>query len=166
MERELTIGEVLKPQGIRGEIKVKPFTDSAADFSHFKRVFLDGEEYKVLGMRMGDGCVYLALRGVPDRNAAELLRGKKVTVPREDAPPLEEGTYYIADLLGCEVYTDGGKLLGILKDIRQLATDVYTIEKDGKETLFPAVKGVVETVDVAAKKITVNAKRFEEVAVL
>ena len=167
MERELIIGEVLKPQGIRGELKIKPFTDSAEVFTNFKRVFMDGEEYKVLGMRIGgDGCVYLALRGVPDRNAAELLRGKHLTVPRDDAPPLEEGTYYIADLLGSEVYTESGKFLGILKDVRQLATDVYTVEKDGKEVLFPAVAGVVESVDLIAKKITVNAQRFEEVAVL
>ena len=166
MERELIVGEVLKPQGIRGEVKVKPFTDAAENFSAFKRVFLDGAEYKILRMRVGDGCVFLSLRGVPDRNAAELLRGKKVTVPRDEAPEPAEGTYYIADLLGCEIVTENGQRLGILKDIRQAATDVYTIDTGEKEVLFPAVGGLVLSVDVAGGKIVVDEKRYSEVAVL
>ena len=72
--KELIVGEVLKPQGIRGELKLKPFTDSAEEFLSLKRIFLDGEEFKILSARTGGGMVYLGLRGVPDRNAAELLR--------------------------------------------------------------------------------------------
>ena len=166
MEKELIVGEILKPQGIRGEVKIKPFTDSAEDFKNFKRVFLDGAEYKILAVRVGDGAVFLALRGVPDRNAAELLRGKKVIVPRGDAPALEEGRYYIADLLGSEIVTEEGKRLGALTDVRQAASDVYTLDADGKEILFPAVRGVIVAVDLEEKKITVNEKRFSEVAVL
>ena len=163
---ELLVGEVLKPQGIRGEIKVKPFTDSAEDFKNFKRIFLDGEEYKILSVRAGAGEVYLALRGVPDRNAAELLRGKKITVPREEAPEPEEGRYYIADLLESEVLTEAGETIGRLIDIRQAATDIYTVKSGEKEILFPAVKGVITHIDVENKQITVDKKRFEEVAVL
>lgn len=163
---ELIIGEILKPQGIRGELKVKPFTDSAEDFRAFKRVFIGGAEYKVLSVRVGDGAVFLGLRGVPDRNAAELLRGKELTLPREDAPALEEGRYYIADLLGSKVFTETGTFLGELTDIRQAATDIYTVTQGEKEILFPAVKGVIAEVDVGGGKITVNEKRFREVAVL
>ena len=163
---ELLVGEVLKPQGIRGEIKVKPFTDSAEDFKNFKRIFLDGEEYKILSVRAGAGEVYLALRGVPDRNAAELLRGKKITVPRDEAPEPEEGRYYIADLLESEVLTEAGETIGRLIDIRQAATDIYTVKSGEKEILFPAVKGVITRIDVENKQITVDKKRFEEVAVL
>ena len=163
---ELLVGEVLKPQGIRGEIKVKPFTDSAEDFKNFKRIFLDGEEYKILSVRAGAGEVYLALRGVPDRNAAELLRGKKITIPREEAPEPEEGRYYIADLLESEVLTEAGEKLGVLVDIRQAATDIYTVRSGEKEILFPAVKGVIIQIDVENKQITVDKKRFGEVAVL
>ena len=162
----LVVGTVLKPQGIRGEIKIKPFTDSAETFRSFKRVFLDGEEYKLLSVRTGDGFVYAALRGVPDRNAAELLRGKEVTVPREDVPVLPAGSYYIADLLGSEIVTETGERLGTLTDITQAGTDVYTMSEGGREILFPAAKGVIVNVDVENKKITVNGKRFSEVAVL
>lgn len=166
MEKMLTIGTILKPQGIRGEVKVKPYTDYAEDFKGLKRIFLDDEEMKVLSVRIGAGAVFLGLKGVPDRNAAELLRGKDVLIPREDAPDPGEGRYYIADLLGSELFTETGELLGVLKDIRQAATDVYTLEKDGKEILFPAVKGVITELDVENKRITVDKKRFDEVAVL
>ena len=166
MQETLIVGTILKPQGIRGEVKVKPFTDSAEDFKAYKHVFLEGTEYKILSCRVGDGAVFLSLRGVPDRNAAELLRDKELTIPRDEAPMPEEGSYYIADLLGSEIVTDTGTVLGKLKEIRQAATDIYTLETDKGEVLFPTAKGVVLSVDVENKKITVSEKRFKEVAVL
>lgn len=166
MEKTLLVGEILKPQGIRGEVKIKPFTDSAEDFRAYKRIFLDDAEYKVLSVRVGDGAVYLGLKGVPDRNAAELLRGKQVIVLREDAPQPEEGRYYIVDLLGSEVVTEDGEVLGVLTNVQQASSDIYTIERNGKEILFPAVKGVITQIGLEEKKITVNKKRFQEVAVL
>lgn len=166
MTDTLTVGVVLKPQGIRGELKVKPYTDTAEDFAAFRRVFLDGEEYKVLSVRTGGGAVFLGLRGVADRNAAELLRGKEVVIPRSEAPEPEEGRYYVADLLGCDIVTEGGKVLGKLKDVRQASTDVYTLFDGSRDILFPVADGVVVTVDVENGTITVNEKRFYEVAVL
>lgn len=166
MTQMLTVGVVLKPQGIRGELKVKPYTDAAEDFAAFRRVFLDGEEYKVLSVRTGGGTVFLGLKGVADRNAAELLRGKEVIIPRAEAPEPEAGRYYVADLLGCDVVTGSGRILGKLKDVRQAATDVYTIFDGARDILFPVADGVVTDVDVENGKITVDEKRFYEVAVL
>ena len=162
----LVIGKILKPQGIRGELKIKPYTDSAEDFRGLKRVYIDGEEYKILTVRTAPDIVFLGLRGVPDRNAAELLRDKELAIPREEAPEIEEGSYYIADLLGSEILFETGEHVGVLKDIRQAATDVYTLEEGGKEVLFPAAAGVVLKVDVENKKIVVSKKRYLEVAVL
>lgn len=165
MER-LTIGEVLKPQGIRGELKIKTFTDFPEDVKAFGTVYIDEKPYKILSFRAGEGgFAYLGLRGVPDRNAAELLRGRKIEGDREDAPELEEGRYYIADLLGATVVTESGELLGTVKDIAPLSSEVYTLEKDGKQILFPAVKGVVKRVEIAEKRLIVDKKRFDEVAV-
>ena len=166
MTDKLIVGEVLKPQGIRGELKIKPFTDDAQVFRAFSRVFVGETEYKVLSVRTGGGAVFLGLKGVADRNAAELLRGQQITVLREDAPVPEEGRYYIADLLGCRLVTQEGEVLGTLTDVRQAATDVYTVEMDGNEVLFPAAEGVVTAVDVEGGVITVDKKRFYEVAVL
>lgn len=163
---DLIVGKIVKPQGIRGELKVLPYTDGAEDFQKFKRVFIDGAEYKILGVRTGDGMAYLALRGVADRNAAELLRNKELHIPREEAPMPEEGRYYVADLIDSEVVTEKGELLGILKEVRQAATDIYTIQTGEKEVLFPVATGVVLEVDIENKKIVVSEKRFKEVAVL
>ncbi len=166
MER-LVIGEVLKPQGIRGEIKVKTYTDSPEDVKKFGSVYIDGAAYKILSFRVdGNGAAYLGLRGVPDRNAAELLRGKKLEGDREDAPALEEGQYYIVDMIGLSCVSEEGEVLGTLKNIVNLSSDIYTLEKNGKEILFPAVNGVVVKVDIAGGKLVVNKKKFEEVAVL
>lgn len=140
MER-LIIGEVLKPQGIRGELKIKTYTDEPDDVKSFGQVYIEGKPYKILSFRVGgDGFAYLGLRGVPDRNAAELLRGKKLEGDREDAPELEEGRYYIADILGLSVETESGEVLGTVKDVAPLSSEVYTIEREGKEILFPAVE--------------------------
>ena len=165
MER-LVIAEVLKPQGIRGEVKIKTYTDFPEDVKAFGTVYIGGTAYKILSFRIGEGgFAYLGLRGVPDRNAAELLRGKKIEGDRQDSPELEEGRYYIVDILGLSVETEDGEFLGKVKDIAPLSSEVYTLEKDGKEILFPAIKGVVKQVDIENGRLTVDKKRFDEVAV-
>ena len=162
----LLIGEVLKPQGIRGELKIKTFTDFPEDVKKFGTVYIDEKPYKILSFRVGtDGMAYIGLRGIPDRNAAELFRGKKLEGAREDAPELEEGRYYIVDIIGLSCETQEGEFLGTVKDIKNLASDVYTIEKAGKSILFPAVKGVVKKVDLTNKKLIVDKKIFDEIAV-
>ncbi len=164
--QRLVIGEVLKPQGIRGELKVKTFTDTPEVVKRFGTVYIDGVAYKILSFRVGnDGAAYLGLRGIPDRTAAELFRGKKIEGEREDAPPLEEGRYYIVDILGLTCVSEEGEELGIVTRIDNLASDVYTIEKAGKSILFPAVKGVIAEVDLENKRLVVKKSVFDEIAV-
>lgn len=166
MQERLTIAEVLKPQGIRGELKIKTFTDFPEDVKAFKTVYIDDTPYKILSFRVGnDGAAYVGLRGVPDRNAAETLRGKLLKGEREDAPPLEEGRYYIVDILGLSCETEAGEVLGKVTDIQNLASDVYTIEKAGKRILFPAVKGVIKRVDIENGKLVVDKEIFDQIAV-
>ena len=166
MQEKLIIGTVLKPQGIRGEVKVKYFTDTPEDVKKFGRVFIDGEARKIMSFRSDGEAVYLGLYGIADRNAAELLRGKEVLAERSDAPQLAEGTYYIVDLIGSKVVTSSGKELGVLVKIVPAATDVYTIKQGDKEILFPAVDNLFVNVNVEEKIITLNEERFLEVAVL
>jgi 16S rRNA processing protein RimM len=166
MER-LKIGEVLKPQGIRGELKIKTFTDFPEDVKAFGTVYIDNVAYKILSFRVdGSGAAYVGLRGIPDRNAAELFRGKILEGERDDAPALEEGQYYIVDMIGLSCYDNEGEFLGTLCDVQILSSDIYTIEKAGKEILFPAVKGVVKKVDLESQKLIVDKKIFDEIAVL
>ena len=161
----ITVAIVLKPQGIRGEIKVKALTDSADTLTAFKSVLIDGVNYSVLSVRAQGEFAYLALKGIADRNAAELLRGKNIEVERKEMPSLPDGTYYIADLMGCTVENERGDILGTVVDVTPAKTDIFTLERDGKSVMFPAADGVILKVDEGAKKITVNAKRFKEVSI-
>ncbi len=166
MQDKLLIGEILKPQGIRGEVKVKPYTDNADRFFELKTVFVEMQEYKVLHVRVGDGFVFLAISGVADRNQAELLRGKKLFVTRENAVPLTKDTFYIVDVLGAEVVDETGHVYGTVSDVTPASRDIFTLERVGKKPIrFPFLKDLVLSVDIENKKITVNKKRMGEVAV-
>ena len=162
----LIIAQVLKPQGIRGELKIKTFTDAPENVKAFKTLYLDNTPYKILSFRVGnDGAAYVGLRGIPDRNTAEEMRGKFVEGEREDAPPLKEGQFYIVDVIGLSCETEDGEQLGIVTDISNLSADIYTIEKAGKKILFPAVKSVIKKVDLENKKLIVDKQIFNQIAV-
>ena len=164
MCKKLTVATVLKPQGILGEIKVKAQTDSAEDLKAFKKVLTGGEEYSVLSVRASGDFAFLGLKGVADRNTAELLRGKDVEVYRDEIPALPEGRYYIADLIGCEVVTEKGVQLGTVTSVTPARTDIYVIRRGEKEITFASADGVITDIDVPAGKIYVNSKRFKEVS--
>ena len=165
MDELLTVATVLKPQGIRGEIKVKALTDTADDLKAFKKVIIKDTEYAVLSIRTQGDFGYLALRGIADRNAAELLRGEDVKVSRVDAPPLPEGRYYIVDLIGCEVVTEKGAHIGEVTFVTPAKTDIYTLKAPKGELSFAAAEGVILDIDLQGRKITVNNKRFKEVSI-
>ncbi len=161
----LTVATVLKPQGIRGEVKVKVYLDSAEDLKQIKQVYISGEKYAVLNVRAAGEFAYVALRGIADRNAAELLRGKEIDALREDCPPLPEGRYYIGDLTGCKVvYSTGGEA-GVVTSVTPAKTDIFTLETPKGEISFAAADGVISDVDIENKIITVDKKRFKEVSV-
>ena len=165
MDDKLTVATILKPQGIRGEVKVKVLCDGAEDLLDLKRVYIDGTEYAVMNVRGQGDFAFIALRGVFDRNAAELLRGKDIEALREDMPPLPEDRFYIADLTGCAVVTSSGEEIGEVISVTPARTDIYTLQTPKGEVSFAAAEGVIEDVDVQNKIITVNKKRFKEVSV-
>lgn len=161
----LTVATILKPQGIRGEVKVKVFLDDAEDLKEIKQVYISGEKYAVLNVRGVGDIAYIALRGVADRNSAELLRGKDIEALREDCPPLPDGRYYIGDLTGCKVITYSGEEIGEVASVTPAHTDIYTIQTPKGEVSFAAAEGVILEVDIDSKIITVDKKRFKEVSV-
>lgn len=161
----MTVATVLKPQGIRGEIKVKILCDGVEVIKDLKRAVVGGAEYAVLNVRGSGEYAYLALKGVFDRNGAELLRGKDVSAYRSELPELPDGTYYIADLTGCAVKTAEGEYIGEVTAVTPARTDIYTLKTADGELSFAAAQGVIEAVDVENKLIVVNSKRFKEVSV-
>ena len=171
MQKKLEIGQIVNTHGIKGEIKVTPFTNDITRFDDLKEVILDtGKEqlnlkskkesklYKVEGVRYHKNMVLIKLEGINTPEQADLLRNAYLEVDREHAVPLEEGTYYIVDLIGLEVYTEEGKLLGKVDDIYNTgANDIYVIKDElGKQVLLPGIKDVIKNVDLEGGKITVH----------
>lgn len=166
MKSFLTIATIVKPQGIRGEVKVLSMTDSPEDLKAFNRVYVGGKEYKILKVRpQGGNCAFVTLSGIFDRNAAELLRGQEITADRADAPELPEDTFYIADVIGCLVKDTNGAEIGAVEAITPARTDIYeVVSGDGRRITFPAVGGLITDVDLQARVVTVDADRLREVA--
>lgn len=165
MQDLIRIGLIVKPQGIRGEVKVQPLTDDINRYKNLKEVIIDDKNYRVTSTVIGGGTVFLSLFGVSDRNTAETFRGKYIYVTRENAIPLEEGRYFIFDIIGCNVLTDSGEEIGQVTDVFSSRTDVFTVKCiDGRVLRFPFLKDLVTSVDVANKKIIVNGKRLIEVS--
>lgn len=159
MKKYLTIGEITKPHGVKGEIKVFPLTDDIQRFKKLKRVFIDGQEVKVVYATAGSDRAILKLEGCDSVEDAEKLRKKLLVVPREEAVRLEEGSYFIEDLKDCIVFDEEGTELGQVAEVIQTgANDVYWIKKP-KELLIPAIRDVVVSIDVEAEKIIIKPLR-------
>lgn len=161
----LTVATILKPQGIRGELKVKVYLDDAEDLKKITQVYISGEQYRIMHVRPAGEFAYITLRGVADRNAAELLRGRDIEALREDCPPLPEGRYYIGDLTGCKVVSASGEEIGEVTAVMPARTDIFTLSTPKGEVSFAAAEGVILEVDLENKIITVDKKRYKEVSV-
>ena len=134
MQKRLEIGQIVNTYGIKGEVKVTPFTDDINRFDDLKKVYVKTRKeeklYKVENARYHKNMVLLKLEGIESPEQAEMLRNAFLEIDREDAIPLEEGTYFIVDLIGLDVYTDEGKLLGKVDDIYNAgANDIYVIKE-------------------------------------
>ena len=156
----------MKPQGIRGEVKILPLTDDVKRFESLEYMIVKGQAMPVLSLRIAEGYVYARLKGIDDRNIAETVRNEYVSVERKDAVKLEEGRHFIVDLIGSKIVVDG-KVLGVLVDVIQnTRTDVYEVKMENKKiAMFPIVDGLIEKTDTDSKIIEVNGKKLDEVIV-
>ena len=161
----IEIGIILKPQGIKGEIKIQPKTDDISRFNKLSYIILDGAEKKVIKVRTIDRAAFLLIEGISDRNEAEKLRGKSIFVYRKDSVKSSD-RYFIDDVVGCSVLGENccyGKVIEIMKN--KLNRDVYVIENNGKKILFPFISSLVVSVDIENKIIKVDDNIFKEVSV-
>ena len=164
MLERLKVGLIVKPQGIKGEVKVQPLTDNVERYRNLKKVFIDNVEYKVLSAKIAGGFCIVQVSGVSSRDSAELLRGKYLEVSREDADNLEEGRYFIADIIGCKVAFNDGRELGEVIEVTSAKTDIFTVKTiSNKVVRFPFLLDLVLEVDVEKKSIVLEAKRYLEV---
>ena len=160
MKKYIETGKIVGTHGIKGMVRVQPWSDSGEFLSEFKYFYLDDKGEKQLEVKSAKphgNVVLMALKSVNTIEDAERLRGSVIYIDRKDVH-LPEGRYFISDLLGCSVSdADSGELLGEITDVSATgANDVWHITLDGKEYLVPAIEQVIVSVDVENGKIVIR----------
>ena len=159
MDKQICIGTIVAPHGVRGDIRILPQTEHPEQFLDLDYLLLDdGRTLHLTNARFHKRMALVKCREVNNMNEAELLRGKKVFIRTEDLPELEEGEFYVADLLGCKVVGTAGAEIGELKDVISTGSnDVYVVATaGGKELLVPALKQHVKEINPEERRIVVE----------
>ena len=165
MNEPIRLGRITAPVGIKGEMRVYPYTDDMTRFSDIKKVLIEGREYPVSRARYQKDMVVLKLEGIDDRNAAETMRNKELLLDRKDLWEVPEDTYFIDDIMGIGVRSEDGSFKGFLTDVIQSpAHDLYEISPEGPDGspnraasfLLPAVKEFVISVDLSGRVMIVR----------
>ena len=170
MQEYLLIGEITKPQGVQGELKLRPITCDPWRFEDMNYAYVqNGDAYKKVAIKVrkvNADAVYLRMEGVETRNDAEEMRGTQLFIDREHAVELDEDSTFICDLMGLKgVLTDGSEIGKIIDVMQPGGNDVYVFKGKKGEVLVPALKSVVVKVDLAAGEMLLDADRMAEVAV-
>lgn len=163
----ITIAKVLKPQGVKGELKLEIYIkDDNSFYKGLKTVNIGSKEYEVISCSVRQGYGYITLKGVIDRTQAEDFRNKLVIVNKDNGPQLQEGEYFTQDMLGIKVVDENGKDYGTVVDIEQYgAADVYVVHGKMGSLSFPFIKALIIDVDLQTKTLTVDSKVLSEVRV-
>jgi len=161
----LLLGRVLRPHGVRGELRLEIMTAYPERIVEGGRVFLGAdpqdpgaaEERRVAHARRHQQFLILELEGITDRDEADAYREQYVMIPLEDAVPLEEGEFYLFQVLGIDVFTDEGEFLGRVSDVIETgANDVYVVHGPSGEILLPDIEECILKVDIPANRMTVH----------
>ena len=162
MEQFFQVGVISSTHGVHGEVKVYPTTDDPKRFLKLKEVLLDTPKgympLKVEKVRFFKQMVIVKFEGYDTIESIQMYRQKGLFVPREQAVPLAEDEYYVADLLGMDVYLEDGELFGKVKDVMQsAANDVYIIRSLAHgEVLLPAIADCVREVSVEENRMVIH----------
>lgn len=162
MEKYFRVGVITNTHGLKGEVKVFPTTDDINRYKKLKEVIINPEneniKLKISSVRFFKNLAIVKFDGINDINDVEKYKGKDLYVTRENAVPLEENEYYIADLIDMDVFDEQDKKIGILYDVMQTgANDVYVIKMDNdKELLLPVIDETILDVDVENKKMKIH----------
>ncbi len=162
MQKYFEVGQIVNTFGIKGQVKVVPFTDDINRFEELKEIYIEKKNelklFQIEKVNYSKNVVLLKLKGIDSIEEANKYRNCYIKIDRKDARKLPEGTYFIVDLLGLDVYTDENKLLGKVDDIYNTGSnDIYVVKDEmGKQILLPAIKDVLKQVDLDNGKITVH----------
>lgn len=155
---KIKIGKIVNAVGLKGEVKVYNYSDSAEIYEITDSVYVEDSLMDIERVRTQKNMVILKLSDIADRNAAEAAKGKFLYITEEDLPELSEGEYYVRDLIGLSVREENGSVLGYVSDILQnTAQDIIEVERpDGKKILIPKVDEFVLNIDLDNREIHVK----------
>lgn len=158
--RFLVIGRILKPHGVRGELRVEILTESPERYDWLERVFVgenEPEPYQVESVRFHKTWVLLKLAGCDNRNSANLLRSQLVQIPESEGIPLENGEYYLFQLIGLDVFSEEGENLGRITEVLETnANNVFVVNGEKGEILIPDIEDVVRLIDFDRSRVEIS----------
>ena len=155
------IGQIVNTQGLKGEVRVYPFTDDIYRFDDLEEFYLGKDletKWEVERVRYKGNMVIMKIKGIDSVELAEKLKTKNLYISRENSVDLDEDEFFIADLIGLEVFTVAGDKVGVLKDVLQYsANDVYVVKGDNdKEYLIPSTMKFVPEINLEDKKMIID----------
>ena len=162
MQNLLEIGQIFNSYGIKGFLKVVPYTDDITRYSNLKEIYIEKnkklEKMEIEEVKYHKNLVLLKLKGIDDINETLKYKNCYIKIDRKDAVDLPENSYFIVDLIDIEVYTEEDKYLGKIIDIFPTGSnDVYVVKDElGKQILLPAIREVIKKVDIENKKMIVH----------
>ena len=162
MKKKLEVGQIVNTFGIKGFVKVYPYVNDMTRFNNLKYVYVksknEEKKLEIEEVKYHKNMVLLKFKGIETVEEAEKLRNNYIKIDRSDAIPLEEGEFFIADLIGLKVFLDTGEELGILEDIYNTGSkDIYVVkDKLGKSYLLPYIDDVIKKIDLDNSKIIVH----------
>ena len=162
MKERFEIGQIVNTFGIKGFVKVNPWVDDIRRFEKLKTVYIKSKdvlkELEIEEIKYHKNMILIKFKGIETIEQAELLRNYYLEIDRKDAIPLEEGTYFIADLLESKVYSDENEFLGELEDIYNTGSkDIYVVKNEqGKTLLLPGIPEVIKEISLESGKIIVH----------
>lgn len=154
----ITIGIIVAPHGVRGDVRIIPQTDFPDRFLTMEDCYIDGKIYRIASARFHKQFILATFAGIDDRDKADQLSKKEIQIYRDELQELPEGRYYIFDMIGLAVEDTEGNLLGHISEVLQPgANDVYVVKSEGQpDLLLPALKTVVLAVDMEARRMVVD----------
>lgn len=155
----LEVGKIVNTHGLKGEVKVVPWTDYPEVFEDIEKVSLNnGKEFKILSVKYQKNNLILKLTDIDTIEDAEKLKNRVLFVNKEELGELPEGVYYVADLIGLTVETESGEVLGTVSDVLNTgANDIYEVKREGQKPLYiPKIDDVVLDISLENKKVLVH----------
>ena len=160
----LEIAKILKPQGIKGEVKALPLTNVLAVFKSIKNAFVGGKDMAIEKISMRQGFLYIKFKDINTRNDAEFLRNQSIKISKDILENFkEEDEFLIDDLIGMVIYDEKGALVGqIVEVINYGSSDIFIMEKEGRQMQVPFVEGVFKK---EGDSLIANSEKLKEVMI-